>query len=166
MGIHVCQSQRLELLLQTLLAQISQAECHPLQVLKQQHFVVPSKAIEQWLEQQISQHQGISANQLYHQRIQTFQWYAYQQVLDNKDQVRQANIPRLVMQWRIYEALKPYIEPEQLSVSAEHPLYSIVQRIYDSAAHLSQALQQQLKKQNMLYWVAEQVSRVFSHYMI
>ena len=76
MGIHVCQSQRLELLLQTLLAQISQAECHPLQVLKQQHFVVPSKAIEQWLEQQISQHQGISANQLYHQRIPTFQWYA------------------------------------------------------------------------------------------
>ncbi|MHA3103937.1 exodeoxyribonuclease V subunit gamma [Acinetobacter sp. ANC 3791] len=166
MGIHVCQSQRLELLLQTLLAQISQAESHPLQVLQQQHFVVPSAAVEQWLQQQISQYQGISANQLYHQRIQTFQWYAYQQVLENKEQVRQANIPRLVMQWRIYEALKPYIEPEQLSLAAEHPLYSIVQRIYDSAAHLTQGLQQQLKKQNMLYWVSEQVSRVFSHYMV
>lgn len=165
MGIHVCQSQCLDILLQALLKQIGQPKISPLSVLATQHFIVPNKAVEQWLTQSIAQKKGISANKVFHQRIQSFQWYIYQQVLTDKDQVRQANIPRLVMKWRIFEALKPFIQPEKISLISTHPLHGIIERIYDSASHLQAGIDKQLKKQSMLYWVAEQVSRLFSHYM-
>ncbi|MFT4020778.1 MAG: exodeoxyribonuclease V subunit gamma [Acinetobacter sp.] len=166
MGIHVCQSQRLDILAQVLMVQQqAQGQASPLQALQPQHFIVPNLAIEQWLKQYISQYQGISANQVFHQRIQTFQWYAYQQVLiHQQERVRQANIPRIIMKWQIYDVLQPYIQPTQLDMDQHHPLYAILQRIYDSASQLP-THEQRKKKQSMLYWVSEQVSRLFSHYM-
>ena len=166
MGIHVIQSQSLEVLLQGVMASITQSSSSPFQVFQTQHFIVPSPAQEQWLTQKIAEQQGMTANYQFHQRIRGFQWYAYQQVLENKEQVRKANIPRLILKWRIHQALQPFIQPEQNTVVNEHPLYSIVQRIYDSADQLQQGTEKQLKKQSMLYWVAEQVSQLFSNYMI
>ena len=166
MGIHVIQSQRLEVLLQGVMASITQPSSSPFQVFKTQHFIVPSPAQEQWLTQKIAEQQGMTANYQFHQRIRGFQWYAYQQVLENKEQVRKANIPRLILKWRIHQALQPFIQPEQNSLAQEHPLYSIVQRIYASADQLQQGTEKQLKKQSMLYWVAEQVSQLFNNYMI
>ncbi|MDW7564314.1 exodeoxyribonuclease V subunit gamma [Klebsiella pneumoniae] len=55
MGIHVIQSQRIDVLLQGVLASTSQPSTHPLQVLKAQHFIVPSPAIEQWLIQKLAE---------------------------------------------------------------------------------------------------------------
>ena len=136
MGIHVIQSQRLDVLLQGMMASITQPSASPFQVFKTQHFIVPSPAQEQWLTQKIAEQQGMTANYQFHQRIRGFQWYAYQQVLENKEQVRKANIPRLILKWRIYQALQPFIQAEQNSLALEHPLYSIVQRIYDSADQL------------------------------
>ncbi|NNP77948.1 exonuclease V subunit gamma [Acinetobacter sp. Ac_3412] len=166
MGIHVIQSQRLDVLLQGVMASITQPSNSPFQVFKTQHFIVPSPAQEQWLTQKVAEQQGMTANYQFHQRIRGFQWYAYQQVLENKEQVRKANIPRLILKWRIHQALQPFIQPEQNTVANEHPLYSIVQRIYDSADQLQQGTEKQLKKQSMLYWVAEQVSQLFNNYMI
>lgn len=166
MAIHVIQSQRIDVLLQAMLKTVKSQSAHALQVLKTQHFIVPSPAVEAWLTQQLAEQKGISANTQFHHRIRAFQWTAYQWVLDqDKEQVRKANIPRIIIKWRVYQALLSYIEPEQCNLSSEHPLYSIVQRIYASADQLQQGLAKQLKKQSMLYWVAEQVSRLFSHYM-
>lgn len=166
MGIHVIQSQRIEVLLQGVLQMATQATDQPFQVLRTQHFVAPTAAVQQWLTQKISEQQGISANQQFHQGIRGFQWFAYQRILEDKDKVRRANIPRLIMKWRIYQVLKTFVEPDQISIQEAHPLYSIVQRIYDSAALLEDPLALKLKKQSMLYWVAEQVSKLFSHYML
>lgn len=167
MGIHVIQSQRIDVLLQGVLASTSQASTHPLQVLKTQHFIVPSPAVEQWLIQKLAEQQGMSANYQFHQRVRGFQWYAYQQVLTaHKEQVRKANIPRLIFKWRVHQALYEFIQPDTMSIDTSHPLHSIVQRIYDSADRLEQGIDKQLKKQKMLYWVAEQVADLFSNYMI
>lgn len=167
MGIHVIQSQRIDVLLQGVLASTSQTSTHPLQVLKTQHFVVPSPAVEQWLIQKLAEQQGMSANYQFHQRVRGFQWYAYQQVLTaHKEQVRKANIPRLIFKWRVHQALYEFIQPDAISIDTSHPLHSIIQRIYDSADRLEQGIDKQLKKQKMLYWVAEQVADLFSNYMI
>lgn len=167
MGIHVIQSQRIDVLLQGVLASTSQASTHPLQVLKTQHFIVPSPAVEQWLIQKLAEQQGMSANYQFHQRVRGFQWYAYQQVLTaHKEQVRKANIPRLIFKWRVHQALYEFIQPDTIGIDTSHPLHSIVQRIYDSADRLEQGIDKQLKKQKMLYWVAEQVADLFSNYMI
>ncbi|ENX17276.1 exodeoxyribonuclease V, gamma subunit [Acinetobacter sp. CIP 64.2] len=166
MGIHVIQSQRLDVLVQGVMASITQPSNSPFQVFRTQHFIVPSPAQEQWLTQKIAEQQGMTANYQFHQRIRGFQWYAYQQVLENKEQVRKANIPRLILKWRIHQALQPFIRADQINLPVDHPLYSIVQRIYASADQLQQGTEKQLKKQSMLYWVAEQVSQLFNHYMV
>jgi len=147
MGIHVIQSQRIDVLVHGVLSTLGQPAVHPLEVLKTQHFVVPTPAIEQWLTQKMAEEQGISANQLFHQRIRGFQWYAYQQVLADKDKVRKANIPRLIMKWRVYQALSPFIEAEKLQLDQQHPLYPIICRIYDTAEGLEPGIIRQLKKQ-------------------
>lgn len=72
MGIHVIQSQRIDVLVHGVLSTLGQPAVHPLEVLKTQHFVVPTPAIEQWLTQKMAEEQGISANQLFHQRIRGF----------------------------------------------------------------------------------------------
>lgn len=166
MGIHVIQSQNLEVLVQGVLLRIQKPSKHPFAVLNTEHFVVPSPAIQEWLTQTIAEQQGISANSQFHQGIRGFQWFCYQQVLDDKDHVRKANIPRLMMKWRIYQSLKSCIETDQNQLHTDHPLYSIVHRIYESAAQLDDGLAKQLKKQSMLYWVSEQVSKLFSNYMV
>lgn len=165
MAIHVIQSQRIDVLLEEMLRAGHQPSANPFEALKTQHFIVPSPAVQAWLTVKLSEHQGISANRLFHQRIRAFQWFAYQAVLDDKEKVRKANIPRMIIKWRTYQALKPYIQDTQNPLGLEHPLHSIIQRIYDSASRLGPSTEQQLKKQSMLYWVAEQVSRLFSNYM-
>ncbi|OTG84908.1 exodeoxyribonuclease V subunit gamma [Acinetobacter sp. ANC 4648] len=166
MAIHVIQSQRIEVLVQGVLQTIAKPTQHPFSVLKTQHFIVPTPAIEEWLTQKIAEQQGISANSQFHQRIRGFQWFAYQQVLEDKDKVRKANIPRLIMKWRIYQALKSFIQTDEIALNTQHPLHSIIQRIYDSASQLEAGLEKKLKKQSMLYWVSEQVSKLFSNYML
>lgn len=166
MAIHVIQSQRIDVLVQGLLQNTIRPSKNPFAVLQTQHFIVPSPAVQEWLSQRIAEQQGISANSQFHHRIRGFQWFAYQQVLDDKDKVRKANIPRLIMKWRIYQTLKSFIEHEENSLAEDHPLHSIIQRIYDAASQLQQGLDKQLKKQSMLYWVSEQVSKLFSHYML
>lgn len=165
MAIRVIQSQRIEVLLEAMLEAGHQPEQNPLEALKIRHFIVPSMAVQTWLTVRLSEYQGISANHLFHQRIRAFQWFAYQAVLDDKEKVRKANIPRLILKWRTYQTLKPYIQHNTNPLRLDHPLHSIVQRIYDSAERLNNATEQQLKKQGMLYWVSEQVSRLFSNYM-
>lgn len=166
MAIHVIQSQRIDVLVQGLLQNTIRPSKNPFAVLQTQHFIVPSPAVQEWLSQRIAEQQGISANSQFHQRIRGFQWFAYQQVLDDKDKVRKANIPRLIMKWRIYQTLKSFIEQDENSLAQDHPLHGIIQRIYDAASQLEQGLEKQLKKQSMLYWVSEQVSKLFSHYML
>ncbi len=166
MAIHVIQSQRIDVLVQGVLQSTTKPSKNPFAVLKTQHFIVPTPAVEEWLTQKIAEQQGISANSQFHQRIRGFQWFAYQQVLEDKDKVRKANIPRLIMKWRIYQALKSFISTDEIALTSEHPLYSIILRIYESAAQLEDGLEKRLKKQSMLYWVSEQVSKLFSNYMI
>lgn len=166
MAIHVIQSQRIDVLVHAMLTTVNKPAATPFQVLKTQHFIVPSHAIEAWLTQKLAEQKGISANTQFHHRIRGFQWSAYQWVLvEQKEQVRKANIPRIIIKWRIFQALKTFIQAEHNPLTTEHPLYSIVQRIYDSADRLEQGMEKQLKKQGMLYWVSELVSRLFSHYM-
>ena len=166
MAIHVIQSQRIDVLVHAMLTTVNKPAATPFQVLKTQHFIVPSHAVEAWLTQKLAEQKGISANTQFHHRIRGFQWSAYQWVLvEQKEQVRKANIPRIIIKWRIFQALKTFIQAEHNPLTTDHPLYSIVQRIYDSADRLEQGVEKQLKKQGMLYWVSEQVSRLFSHYM-
>lgn len=166
MAIHVIQSQRIDVLVHAMLTTVNVPATSPFQVLQTQHFIVPSHAMEAWLTQKLAEQKGISANTQFHHRIRGFQWSAYQWVLtEQKEQVRKANIPRIIIKWRVFQALKSFIQAEQNPLALDHPLHSIVQRIYDSADRLEQGIEKQLKKQGMLYWVAEQVSRLFSHYM-
>lgn len=53
MGIHVIQSQRLDVLLQGVMASMNQPSSSPFQVFQTQHFIVPSPAQEQWLTQKL-----------------------------------------------------------------------------------------------------------------
>lgn len=165
MGIHVMQSQRIEVLFEAMLRAVQQPSHQPLMVLKSQHFIVPSVAMETWLTQRLAEHSGISANNQFHMRMRGFQWWAYQAVLhQQRDEVRKANLPRLMVKWRVYQSLKHYIQNPKNQLNTSHPLFPIVARIYASADRLA-GHEQQLKKQSMLYWVAEQVSRLFSNYM-
>ena len=58
MGIHVIQSQRLDVLLQGVMASMNQPSSSPFQVFQTQHFIVPSPAQEQWLTQKIAEQQA------------------------------------------------------------------------------------------------------------
>ena len=92
MAIHVIQSQRIDVLVQGLLQNMAQPSKNPLAVLKTQHFIVPSPALQEWLTQKLAEQQGISANSQFHHRIRGFQWFAYQQILENKDKVFRSSI--------------------------------------------------------------------------
>ena len=80
MAIHVIQSQSIEVLIQGVVQSTQSVSNDPFSVLKPQHFIVPSPAIEAWLTQKMAEQQGMSANSIFHQRIRGFQWFAYQQV--------------------------------------------------------------------------------------
>ena len=88
MGIHVIQSQRLEVLLNSVMDYISQPSRSAVQIFNTQHFVVPSAAHAQWLKQKMAEQQGMSANEQFHQKIRGFQWYAYQQILKIKNKFK------------------------------------------------------------------------------
>ena len=140
MAIHVIQSQRIDVLVQGLLQNTAQPSKNPFTVLKTEHFIVPSPAVQEWLTQKISEQQGISANNQFHHRIRGFQWFAYQQILENKDKVRKANIPRLIMKWRIYQTLKNHIDSDENQLPLDHPLFGIRNGFMIQLQHLSMAL--------------------------
>ena len=166
MGIHVIQSQRIDVLVQGIIKTKHSPSRDPFAVLQSQHYVVPSSGMQEWLTQRLSELDGMSGNTIFHQRIRGFQWYAYQQILSDKDKVRKANIPRLIMKWRIFQAIKPFIADQKISIESDHPLYPLILRIYDSAERIIHEAERYRKKMGMLYWVADQVSKLFSHYMI
>ena len=167
MGIHVIQSQSIEVLVQGILQSATAPSNDPFSVLRTQHFIVPSPAIQESLTQRLAEQRGVSANTEFHQRIRGFQWYAYKQVLNGEDdRVGKANVPSLIMKWRVYQTLKDFIQTKENNLAPEHPLYPLIQRIYDAAAQLEHGLEKQQKKQGMLYWVAEQVSLLFNYYMV
>jgi exodeoxyribonuclease V gamma subunit len=166
MALHVIQSHQIDVLVNAMLTHVQQPTVQPLAVLKPQHFVVPSKAVEVWLNERLAEKKGISANTQFHHRIRAFQWEAYQWVLDTqRDEVRKANIPRIIMQWRIFQSLHTYVAEAHNPLPKSHALYKLIQRIFESAENLT-GFEQQFKKQNMLYWVADKVSRLFSNYMV
>lgn len=82
----------------------------------------------------------MTANYQFHQRVRGFQWYAYQQVLENKEQVRKANIPRLILKWRIHQALQPFIQPEQNTVVNEHPYIQLCNGFTTAPINCNKAL--------------------------
>ncbi|AOA57170.1 exodeoxyribonuclease V subunit gamma [Acinetobacter larvae] len=180
MGIHVIQSQRLDILLQGVLHTTQQQSTDPFAILASQHIVAPSTAIQEWLTLRLSEAQGISANSIFHQRIRGLQWYLYQQVLTDKERVRKANIPSLVLKWRIYQVLLEQFQQyakqnakqteKQTSSSAQasnpHPLSSLLQRVIDNGKALPSAKQQRQRQHAMLYWIAEQLAQLFTHYMV
>ena len=97
MAIHVIQSQRIDVLVHAMLTTVNKPATTPFQVQQTQHFIVPSHAVEAWLTQKLAEQKGISANTQFHHRIRGFKWSAYQWVLvDQKEQVRKANIPRIL----------------------------------------------------------------------
>ncbi|EIC12530.1 exonuclease V, gamma chain, partial [Kingella kingae PYKK081] len=68
MAIHVIQSQKIDVLLDSMLLVTSQQKRTAFQVLEPQHFIVPSPAVEAWLTQKIAEKKGISANTQFHHR--------------------------------------------------------------------------------------------------
>ncbi len=170
MAIHVIQSQRIEVLADCLIEQLqSRQSANPLSVLQERHIVVPDPAVAAWLLHQIAENTGISANIKQHRKILGLQWKAYEWALPNKqdrERIKGINMPPLIMQWRIFHALSPYAQADALDtalVPAE--LHSVLQRVYSSAARLADAQQRSHKRQDMLYWMAAQVTRLFSSYM-
>lgn len=164
MAIHVVQSQQLSVLLQALHGLGLASRKDAAQLLIAQHCIVPNVGVEQWFKQALSDLNGISAHWYCHQGIRSFQWYAYQQVLSEKDRVRKANMPQLMMQWRIYQFFDSFWHNQQLQLSHEHVLYPVLQRIMDSAQALPPARRGQ-KIFRMQYWLAEQTAKVFQDYM-
>lgn len=128
MGIHVCQSHNPDILLQAMLKQVNQPTENLFGVLKTQNFVVPNKSVEKWITQKVAEQNGVSANTVFHNKLHAFQWFLYQAVLDDKERVRQANIPRLIIKLRVFEALKPFILAETNNLSPNHPLSPIINR--------------------------------------
>lgn len=165
MGIHVVQSHNIKTLLDTMLASSNAPSENIFEVLKTQNFIVPNRSIEKWLTQEVAKKNGLSGNYEFYTRINAFQWTAYQMVLDDKDFVRQANLPAIIVKWRIYEALKDFIVKPSLLMHPTHELLPIIERIYQSADDIVDADEAFAQRQKMLYWVAEQTSRLFVNYM-
>lgn len=165
MAIHVVQSHNINILLDTMLASSNAPSDNIFEVLKTQNFIVPNRSIEKWVTQEIAKKQGVSGNNKFYTRINAFQWAVYQFVLDDKDFVRQANLPAIIVKWRIYEALKGFISETDFIMHPAHELFPIVERIYQSANNIPDPSDALAQRQKMLYWVAEQTSRLFVNYM-
>lgn len=165
MSFILVQSHRLDTLMSCLVEQHFQSTVTLSQILCPQHIIVPNPAIKYWLTQQLAKQTSICANIYWHKNINEFQWFIFQQSSDQKEYIRQANLPRLVMKWQIYQCLLPYIRLENNQINAEHVLYPVIQNIYDQTNHFLSAEDRLLKRQSMLYWISEHVSRAFRHYM-
>lgn len=161
MAIHVLQSQSLDRLFENFFQQLQQYRQQqtiftPIQV------VVSSHGVGQWLKQKIASKQGIHANVNY-PALRTLQWQLYQQILG---QQRVAAAPQMLnMKWKIFLFLQQFWQKNDLAL--DHPLQPIFQQIRQ---HYPQTephnIEIDLKQQNMLYWVADQCSRLFANYMI
>ena len=169
MAIHVIQSQRIEVLVDCLIDQLkTQQSTNALSVLQERHIVVPDQAIATWLEQQISEKISISANIKHHRKILGLQWKAYEWALPTKqdrERIKGINTPPLIMQWRIYHGLAQFIQSDSLdTANTPADLQVLLQRVYDNSANLSDLNKRKSKRQEMLYWIAAQVTRLFSNY--
>lgn len=165
MAIHVIQSHNVNVLLQAMLKSSNAPSENIFEVLHTQNFIVPNRSVEKWLSQEVAKINGVSGNNKFYTRINSFQWDAYQMVLNDKDLVRQASLPMIIIKWRIYEALKGFISTKNLRMHPSHELFSIIERIYQSADHITDPQDALAQRQKMLYWVADQTSRLFANYM-
>lgn len=165
MAIHVVQSHNINILLDAMIASSNAPSDNIFEVFKAQNFIVPNRSIEKWITQEVAKKNGVSGNSQFYTRINAFQWAAYQMVMDDKDFVRQANLPVIIVKWRIYEALKSFVTEPTFLMHPTHELFPIVERIYQSADHITDAQDALAQRQKMLYWVADQTSRLFVNYM-
>lgn len=160
MGLDILQSQNLQILLHALLERSSQPSHHVEQLFQTHYFIVPNHGIGQWLQQNIAKKTGISANQHY-VALRTFQWEMYQQVL-GRDVIAEA--PQMLnMKWQIFLYLSQYLEKDLVEA---HALYPIMQRVRQQSDFIQDEVTRQNKQQQMLYWVADQTSRLFTNYII
>lgn len=166
MAIHIIQSHKLSLLFDTLCQLGFKPQQDMAEIFQSKHIIVPNDAVQAWLSQRLAEQQGISANIQYHQGISSFQWFIYQQLAKTRDDVRNANLPRLVIKWQIYHDLHPFIQSDELNLTSSEPLHPLLQRIYERGKAFLQPKQRYQARQKMLYWVAEQISRVFRYYLI
>lgn len=60
MAIHVIQSQRIDVLLDSMLRIVNQTARNPFEVLQTRHFIVPSPAVETWLTQKIAEKKALA----------------------------------------------------------------------------------------------------------
>lgn len=160
MGIDVIQSQNL----MTLLAAAIHTSAPPVHsafdVFRKKYYVVPNHGVGQWLQQSIAAVRTISANTEFVQ-LRTFQWQMYQSILGTEVV---AKAPQLLnMKWRIFLFLSPFL---QQSLSEQHPLFSIMAHIHQHSQSIGNRAQRDIKQQQMLYWVADHTSRIFSNYII
>ncbi|OTG84368.1 hypothetical protein B9T33_00800 [Acinetobacter sp. ANC 5054] len=170
MAIQVIQSQRIEVLVDCLIEQLkAQQSTNALSVLQERHIVVPDPAIAAWLKQQIAEKISISANIKHHHKIVGLQWKAYEWALPNeqdRERIKGINMPPLIMQWRIYNTLSPFIASDQFdALTVPEDLHALIQRVYDTSRQLPDLQKRASKRQDMLYWIAAQVTRLFTNYM-
>ena len=160
MGIDILQSQRPEVLLHALMQDAFQPKTSAQSLLQSTQIVVPNHGIGQWLQQQLADQQGISANIEFSQ-LRTLQWQLYQTVLGQEPILKAPQM--LNMKWRIYLFLNRYFEKK---VPSDHALYGLFQRVRQHSDAIENALQRSLKQQNLLYWIADQTSRLFANYIV
>lgn len=160
--LNVIQSHHIDYLFAQLKLDFSQHHQH---IFAMRHIVTPNPAVKQWLTQNIAQSYGICSQVQWHQNVNELEWFLYQDVEQDKDKVRKANLPRVVMKWQIYQCLLKFIQKEQNPVNVQHSMYAIVQRIYAYCENIQDVQQARLKRQQMAYWLSEQVAQVFRHYM-
>lgn len=160
MTIDVIQSQKPEILLDYVMADLSQPTTSASEVFKKKFFIVPSHGTGQWLKQKIAERQGISAN-LQFEALRTFQWGLYQQVLGAE---KVAKAPQMLnMKWKIFLYLSQF---DAKTLSEQHPLTGMFTRVEQHCQHFTDPIEKARKYKHMLYWVADQTSRLFANYMI
>ncbi|MFC3903378.1 DNA helicase/exodeoxyribonuclease V, gamma subunit [Acinetobacter marinus] len=165
MGIDILQSQRPEVLLHALMQDAFQPKNSAQSLLQSTQIVVPNHGIGQWLQQQLAEQQGISANIEFSQ-LRTLQWQLYQAVLGQEPILKAPQM--LNMKWRIYLFLNTYFSKDiaEKSITENHALYGLFQRVRQHSDAIENALQRSLKQQNLLYWIADQTSRLFANYIV
>lgn len=162
MPLNITQSHQIETLFYKFAFDIQQ---HQQAIFNLHHVVTPNPAVKQWLIQRISQHFGVCSQIQWHQNVNELEWFLYQVVAQDKDQVRKANLPRVVMKWQIYQCLLKFIDKPSNQVPEHHDMYGLIQRIYHYCEHISDELQARLRRQQMAYWLSEQIAQIFRHYM-
>lgn len=160
MTIDVIQSQKPEILLDYVMADLTESSASAADVFKKKYFIIPSHGTGQWLKQKISERQGISAN-LQFEGLRTFQWSLYQQILGAETI---AKAPQMLnMKWKIFLFLSQF---ELENIDSHHPLESILSKVAQHCQNFSDPIEKARKYKQMLYWVADQTSRLFANYMI